>query len=132
LPAFEDGTENTGANGRGVDGKGGFHAILHPHERVLTKEQNSAIGDLTNAELSNLALKYNTGQLIDLKRHDVVGNSYDLIPLLSKLDAVEKAILNKPEHNIELGKITQTTMQIVESSKRGNITNRNIYSIKRT
>jgi hypothetical protein len=131
LPAFEDGTENTGANGRGVDGKGGFHAILHPHERVLTKEQNSAIGDLTNAELSNLALKYNTGQLIDLKRHDVAGNSYDLIPLLSKLDAVEKAILNKPEHNIELGKITQTTMQIVESSKRGNITNRNIYSIKR-
>jgi len=131
LPAFEDGTENTGANGRGVDGKGGFHAILHPHERVLTKEQNSAIGDLTNAELSNLALKYNTGQLIDLKRHDVAGNSYDLIPLLSKLDAVEKAILNKPENNIELGKITQTTMQIVESSKRGNITNRNIYSIKR-
>jgi hypothetical protein len=104
---------------------------LHPHERVLTKEQNSAIGDLTNAELSNLALKYNTGQLIDLKRHDVAGNSYDLIPLLSEIKELQSIIKNKPEHNIELGKITQTTMQIVESSKRGNITNRNIYSIKR-
>lgn len=131
LPAFEDGTENTGANGRGVDGKGGFHAILHPHERVLTKEQNNAVGDLTNAELSNLALKYNTGQLIDLKRQDVAGNSYDLIPLLGEIKELQNIIKNKPENNIELGKITQTTMQIVESSKRGNITNRNIYSIKR-
>ena len=30
LPAFHDGTEDTGSNGRGIDGKGGFQAILHP------------------------------------------------------------------------------------------------------
>ena len=30
LPAFFDGTDDTGKNGKGVDGKGGFLSILHP------------------------------------------------------------------------------------------------------
>ena len=34
LPTFEDGTDDTGTNGRGIDGKGGFLSVLHPNERV--------------------------------------------------------------------------------------------------
>ncbi len=56
LPFFEDGIEDTGKNGSGVDGRGGFHAILHPNERVLTKKQNAMVGDISNEDLAKLAL----------------------------------------------------------------------------
>jgi hypothetical protein len=51
-PSFFVGTEDTGTGGK-ADGKGGFHAILHPHERVLTKEQNKKLKGLTNEQLVN-------------------------------------------------------------------------------
>lgn len=54
LPSFFDGTEDTG-NGGNLDNKRGFHAILHPNERVLTAEQNKKIGDISNDELANIA-----------------------------------------------------------------------------
>ena len=69
LPAFKDGTEDTG-NGGGLDGFGGFHAILHPNERVLTKEQNSKIGGLKNDQVSNIMDNYNKGLLIYLSKHN--------------------------------------------------------------
>jgi hypothetical protein len=49
-PSFFVGTEDTGKGGN-VDSKGGFHAILHPNERVLTKEQNKQLKGLSNDEL---------------------------------------------------------------------------------
>ncbi len=132
LPAFESGTENTGTNGQGIDGKGGFLSVLHTNERVLTAEQNAKIGELSNIELAKVASDYNSGKIINLNHVGAVaGNSYDLIPLLSKLDNVENAIKNMPSNNIELGEITQHTMQIVQTFKRGNITNRRTYFIKK-
>ena len=64
IPLFYDGTEDTGAGGN-VDNKGGFHAILHPHERVLTAAQNEVIGDLSNDDLTSVAQMYNTGGFIN-------------------------------------------------------------------
>lgn len=61
---FYDGTEDTG-NGGKVDDRGGFYAILHPNERVMTKAQNSKVGDLTNNELADIAMMYNKGELIN-------------------------------------------------------------------
>jgi hypothetical protein len=49
-PSFFVGTEDTGKGGN-ADNKGGFHAILHPNERVLTKEQNKQLKGLSNEEL---------------------------------------------------------------------------------
>ncbi|MEJ7610662.1 MAG: hypothetical protein WKF88_05720 [Ferruginibacter sp.] len=49
-PAFFVGTEDTGPGGN-VDNKKGFRAVLHPHERVLTAEQNKKLGGISNEKL---------------------------------------------------------------------------------
>lgn len=67
LASFFDGTEDTGKGGN-IDNKGGFVSVLHPNERVMTAEQNKKIGasKLSNDKLTDIAVKYNTGQLIDI------------------------------------------------------------------
>ena len=65
LPAFEKGTEDTGKNGRGIDGRGGFHAVLHPNERVVPKSLNDKIGSLTNEELTRIAVDYKNNKIIE-------------------------------------------------------------------
>lgn len=47
---FYEGTEDTGPGGK-VDHKGGFHAVLHPNERVITAEQNKKLKGITNEQL---------------------------------------------------------------------------------
>ena len=65
IPAFYEGTENTGTHGEGVDGKGGFHAILHPNERVIPKSLNDQIGSLTNEQLTQIAVDYKNGRILE-------------------------------------------------------------------
>lgn len=50
TPTFFKGTEDTGPGGK-ADDKGGFHAVLHPHERVLTAEENKKLKGISNREL---------------------------------------------------------------------------------
>jgi hypothetical protein len=50
LPSFYEGVEDTG-NGGGLDDKNGFLAVLHPHERVLTAQQNKSILGYSNDEV---------------------------------------------------------------------------------
>ena len=91
LPTFFEGTENTGKGGD-LDGKGGFAAVLHPNERVLTAEQNKKIGDLSNKELADLAAL-----------HRINMTSFDRVPmsahvfddrLITKTEAVADKIEN--------------------------------------
>jgi len=131
LPAFESGTENTGANGKGLDGKGGFLSVLHPYERVVDAENNASIGNLSNDELSSIAKRYNTGQLVEMRNIDTAGNSYDLLPLLSEIKDLKRTIENRPTHNIAMGEITQSIMQIVEKTTKGNTTNVTKYNIRK-
>ena len=49
-PSFFVGTEDTGTGGK-VDNKGGFHAILHPHERVIPEEHNKKLRGVSNEDL---------------------------------------------------------------------------------
>jgi hypothetical protein len=131
LPAFFDGTEDTGKNGQGIDGKGGFQAILHPNERVLTKEQNQMIGSLTNNELAKIAMEYNTGSL--MRKGDgamQIGGAWQTAAIVQKLDSLEKAIKTKPETNIELGEIVSGAMEIVKTTRKGNDVIYNRYRIK--
>jgi len=67
LASYFDGTEDTG-NGGKIDNKGGFISVLHPNERVMTAEQNKKIGKakLSNEKLTDIAVKYNAGQLVDI------------------------------------------------------------------
>lgn len=97
IPAFLEGTEDVGPGGK-ADEKGGFHAILHPNERVMTKEQNMKVGDLSNEELANLAFNYNLGQLaapIVNHYHDDKAVS-EIRELNNKMDQAIQVIKNRP------------------------------------
>lgn len=129
LPTFESGIEDTGANGRGIDGKGGFHAVLHPNERVVPKALNERIGSLTNEQLSRVAWEYQNGKL--LRDGDAIGTPMETALLIQKIDELKSTIANKPETNIQLGEITQSMMEIVRSTKSGNTTTYNRYKIRK-
>jgi myosin heavy subunit len=131
LPAFLDGTEDTGKNGQGIDGKGGFQAILHPNERVLTKEQNQMIGSLTNNELAKIAMEYNTGSL--MRKGDgamQIGGAWQTAAIVKELNELKSIIKTKPETNIELGEIVSGAMEIVKTTRKGNDVIYNRYRIK--
>jgi TP901 family phage tail tape measure protein len=129
IPAFEDGIEDTGKNGRGVDGRGGFHAILHPNERVVPKHLNEQIGGMSNEQLAKLATESRTGNM--MKSDYQSASALDTALLANKIDLLTETIKNKPETNIELGEITQSMMEIVKSTKTGNTKVFNRYKIKR-
>ena len=128
LPTFEDGTDDTGTNGRGIDGKGGFLSVLHPNERVVPKSLNEQIGGLTNEQLGQIAMEYNNGKIVN--SNSQVGSALELSLLVNKLDNLTKVIQDKPETNIELGEITQGAMEIVKSTKQGNTYTYNRYKVK--
>ena len=131
IPAFLDGTEDTGANGLGVDGKGGFHAILHPNERVMTKDQNAMVGSLTNEQLAKVALDYNTGKMIAKGDAAVaMHNPWESALLIQKIDELNATIRNKPETNIELERIVDGAMTITRSTKKGNTLIYNRHKVK--
>ena len=136
LPAFAEGTENTSLDGRGknVDGKGGFHAILHQNERVMTAKQNKLIGDYSNNEVASIMEKHRLGKLmpdsqimIGLGSHELVNK---LMNVEEKLDQVTKAIQDKPIPNIELGEITQSYMVINKRVEGGKGTTTSKFKVQ--
>ena len=128
LPTFESGIDDTGTNGRGIDGKGGFLSVLHPNERVVPKALNEQIGGLTNDELSNLAMEYQNGKIV--RSDSQVTSALELAVLVNRLDNLTQVIQDKPETNIQLGEITQGAMEIVKSTKKGNTIVYNRYKVK--
>jgi len=128
IPAFEEGTEDTGASGRGIDGKGGFHAILHPNERVVPKALNQQIGSLSNTELANLATNYRAGKIGDAEQS---GSALDLAILVNEIKDLKSVIKNKPETNIELGEITASILEVVQTTTKGNQTTYNRFKIRK-
>ena len=131
LPSFEVGTENTGTNGQGIDGRGGFHAILHPNERVLTKEQNQLIGNVSNEDLALTMNKLNSGELVKLKEVATsnIGN-WQNVALISEIQDLKNIIKNKPDFKIEAGEIIQGAMSIVETKTTKNSIYSNRYIVK--
>ena len=100
LPTFYEGTENTGTGGQ-LDNKGGFHAVLHPNERVMTADQNRQVEGLSNWELSNLGKQYKQGNLnpiLSVDNSEVVNKLDQLVNKPTYLgkdyDSTEKAIID--------------------------------------
>ena len=128
LPTFESGTENTGANGRGLDGKGGFLSVLHPNERVMPKSLNDQIGSMSNEALAKLAMEYQAGKLVAGQKG---AESLQLAVLVNEMRDLKSVIQNKPETNIELGEITQSVIEIVKSTKSGNTKTFNRFKVRK-
>ena len=128
--SFFHGTEDTGTHGQGVDGKGGFHAILHPNERVLPKKNNDMIGNMSNDELSQLAYNYQNGLVRDVADGLTISKDLSGVSILAdKLDSLERTISNKPEHNLEVEQIIDGAMAITRSTRRGNTKVYNRYRV---
>lgn len=131
LPAFFDGTEDTGSNGKGVDGKGGFNAILHPNERVMTKKQNALVGDMSNEDLSQLAYNYQNGMISNFGEGAVsIAGAWQSEIIVAKLDSLEKTLKNKPETNIQIEEIVGGVMALSRETKRGNSKIYNRYRVE--
>ena len=128
TPAYFDGTEDTGTNGKGVDGKGGFHAILHPNERVIPKALNSKIGDLSNLEIAKLAEDFHRGEVMRKGEGAMQLNvgAWNTELVVSELQELKSIIKNKPENQVEVAEILNGVMHIVETKKSGNTKVRNI------
>lgn len=129
LPSFEKGTEDTGKNGHGVDGKGGFISILHPNERVMTKEQNAMLGGLKNDEVAEIIDMHRSGKLVQFDGANALNTNWQTSLLISEIKDLKQIIKDKPEMSIEAGKIIQGTMEIVETRKQGNTVRRNKYIV---
>jgi hypothetical protein len=121
LPAFFDGTEDTGAGG-GLDGKGGFLSVLHPNERVMPAKDNKKTVGLSNSELADVGYRYRTGQLVDVSRQDVAGNSFDISALLKKQDELIQAIKEKPVIDYNIEGITSNAFNLMKRVVEGNKT----------
>ena len=129
LPAFFDGTEDTGKNGGGIDNKGGFLSVLHPNERVVTAKQNELIGGMSNEDLSKLAYNYQAG-LVRPITDTALSNGFAGVEILAKkLDSLERTIANKPEHNIQVEQIIGGVMAITRNTKKGNTNIHNRYRV---
>lgn len=128
LPTFLEGTEDTGRGGN-LDAEGGFLSVLHPNERVMTKEQNAALMGMSNDEVVKIVQGTKMNE-IQPKGWENLGVLTELNGLKDELQDIKKAILSKPETNIELGEIVGATMSIVKSVKKGNSVTYNKYKIK--
>lgn len=114
LPSFEKGTENTGKNGDGIDGRGGFLSVLHPEERVMTKGQNKKVGDLSNDELSDIAWMYNLGML----KPNEVNDNYKLDELNSNVKELISVVKNRPTQSIDID-VVKKIWTLTEKSGKG-------------
>jgi len=114
LPSFEKGTENTGKNGNGIDGRGGFLSVLHPEERVMTKGQNKKVGGLSNDELSDIAWMYNVGML----KNAEVNDNYKLEELNSNVKELISVVRNRPTNSIDID-VVKKLWTLTEKSNKG-------------
>jgi hypothetical protein len=129
LPTFFDGTEDTGSNGRGIDGRGGFQAVLHPNERVIPKHLNEQIGAISNVDLARIAQEYKNGKIVEGGQQ--TKSALEFAVLVNELKDLKSVIQDKPETNIELGQITNSVMEIVQSRKQGNSVTYNRFKVRK-
>lgn len=128
LPTYEKGTEDTGRDSYGVDGKGGMLSVLHPHERVVPKTLNDKIGNMSNEQLTKIAQEYNQRRIMGYREQE---SSLDFAILVTEIKSLKKAIVDKPVSNVELGEITQSAMEIVHSTRKGNSVVYNRFKVRK-
>jgi len=123
IQAFKDGSEDVGKGGR-MDKDGGFLAMLHPRERVMTAEQNAKVSGLSNPLLAEIGHKFKTGELIE--RGGQVG--YDMNAIVAELQDLKSTIKNKPEHYVNFESIAGK-MYLNHTKRAGKTTIHNKYKV---
>ena len=135
MPTYLEGTEDTGTNGRGIDGKGGFNAVLHPNERVMTKEQNAMIGSVSNDYVAQVMEQHRVGNYMDgglliakLDNAEIVNG---LSSLQSEMKDVKKAILNQPRESNNTAEMLSNYMMFENKQTQGGKTTTSRFKVKK-
>jgi len=131
LPGFIDGTENV-ADSLGspqLSGPDGHIIRVDGRERIMNPEQNAMIGNFSNDEVARTMEQKRLGNLTNDTQLIAMANGVDMSGMEAKLVSIEKAIVEKPEQNIEIGAITQKSFEILESTRRGNRTINNRFKV---
>jgi len=136
LPSFLEGTEDTGQGGN-LDSKGGFKAILHPNERVLTKDQNKKLGDISNEELATIGNLYNKGLLTNSDFDRVPMSRYVDDRLIVKTEQMfneikdlKEIIKNRPSQNIQYDELSKIATETIKSQFKSESTSRKIGGLR--
>ena len=88
------------------------------------------LGGYSNNEVADIVAMHNQMKRSDAfgmakgLKTDIVGNSFDIAPLLSEIQDLKRTIQNKPETNIALENIVQGVISINRTTKQGNTTTR--------
>jgi hypothetical protein len=113
IPAFFDGTEDTGTVSKGLDSNGGRLAMLHDNERVISKKDNQKMGGISNEEAANIIQKYNMGELLNHNGNELAGGLVNSINLNGLNKGLERKIDTLNE-SIKSIKIPETTVNADE------------------
>ena len=135
LPTFFDGTDNTGLQGKGVDGRGGFLSVNHPNETILNSEETNRLkkqGIYTRDQLfENLDSQMFSSRVgsMGLDNTIVTVQQNNNSALEKEMKNVTEAIKNIPQNNIEVAEITQTYAIIQQRKTKGNTTTTNRFKV---
>ncbi len=119
TPSFFVGTEDTGKGSSHVDNKGGFHAILHPHERVVPEKHNKKLAGISNENLVNAVQDAKA-----MQKHVIPAATFNFFkehhkskpqPSLN-IPAMEMAINANNIHSIQLAAIMEETNRKMEEN----------------
>ena len=130
MPAFFEGTEDTGKVSNALDSNGGRLSILHDNERVMTKRQNMALGGISNEEV----VKYT--QLGMISESIEKGNSsWQDLTLMNELNGLRgdvkeltKVVKNKPETDYQYEEAIKGVLSITKTTRKGgNVTRNKIH-----
>ena len=134
IGSFYDGTEDTGIVGNPLDSNGGRLALLHNNERVMTAKQNAKLGGYSNEEVARIVERQRLG---NFQSAEQLGQGYESLKIVeelmsvgSKVEKVAKAIENQEKFNFEIMELTQYSMKIIETRKKGNRTTRRIAKVQ--
>ena len=119
-PIFFKGTEDTGAGGK-VDEKGGFHAIIHPHERIFNAKQNKRIPKGMSNEVAATILEQ--VHMITPWNH-IERKIVALDPEMRKeLQGIKRAIEEKPvpQYKVDWFSIGQGIRETIETEGKKEI-----------
>jgi TP901 family phage tail tape measure protein len=132
LPAFYEGTEDTGRVSNPLDANGGRVAILHDNERVMTKAQNEKLQGLTNEQIVSIVTANQTSAPISAMSlgWESVAVLSELNGLKSEMKSVRKAIEDKPETNYNVEGVVNGVLSLTKATKQGNSITYNRFKIK--
>jgi DNA repair exonuclease SbcCD ATPase subunit len=132
LPSFDVGADRLGASGQSVDAKGGFLAINHPDEQILTAEQNKRSNYMGAEDKTQLTEAYLSGSLVSRSADGLTaGYNVDLKPLVKEMQDVKAAINNIETSSVDVQGLTRSWVSIVEKIKKGNKVTNNVYKFRK-